>query len=104
MKKSHLALGLVLAGLLAAPMAACSSTPTHRSTGEYIDDTAISNKVRAQLLDDKDLNVFQIDVATYNGVVQLSGFVDSAAIKARASAVAAGVEGVTEVRNNLIIK
>jgi len=95
---------LVLAGLLAGPLAACSSTPTSQSTGEYIDDATISNKVRAELIGDADLNIFQIDVTTYKGVVQLSGFVNSATAKERAGRVAAGVEGVKEVRNNLIVK
>lgn len=95
---------LVLAGLLAGPMAGCTSTPTRESTGEYIDDAAISSKVRAQLIGDKDLNVFKIDVTTFKGIVQLSGFVNSASIKARAGTVAAGVDGVKEVRNNLVIK
>lgn len=104
MKTLHLVVVLVLAGLLAGPMAACSSTPTSQSTGEYIDDSAISNKVRGELIADKDLNVFQIDVTTYKGVVQLSGFVDSASIKERASTVAASVDGVEAVRNNLIVK
>jgi osmotically-inducible protein OsmY len=104
MKTSHLMAALVLTGLLAAPMAACSSTSTSQSTGEYIDDSTISNKVRPQLIGDADLNVFQIDVTTYKGVVQLSGFVNSPTAKERAGTVAAGVQGVKEVRNNLIVK
>lgn len=104
MKTSYLMATLVFAGLLTGPLAACTSTPTSESTGEYIDDSAISNKVRAQLIGDKDLNVFQIDVTTFKGVVQLSGFVNSASIKERAGTVAAGVQGVKEVRNNLVVK
>ena len=104
MKTSHLMAALVLAGLLAGPLGACSSTPTSQSTGEYIDDATISNTVRAQLIGDADLNIFQIDVTTYKGIVQLSGFVDSATAKERAGRVAAGVQGVKEVRNNLIVK
>jgi osmotically-inducible protein OsmY len=104
MKVSRFMAALVLTGLLAGPMAGCTSTPTSESTGEYIDDAAISNKVRAQLVGDKDLNLFQIDVTTFKGVVQLSGFVNSASIKERAGMVAASVEGVKEVRNNLIVK
>jgi osmotically-inducible protein OsmY len=95
---------VVLVSLVAGPLVACSSTPTRESTGEYIDDSAISNKIRAQLIGDKDLNLFQIDVTTYKGVVQLSGFVNSAPIKARAGRVAAGTQGVREVHNNLIVK
>lgn len=94
----------ILAGLLVGPMAACSSTPTSESTGEYIDDSAISNKVRAKLIDDKDLNLFQIDVTTFKGEVQLSGFVNSEAAKARASRVVGSVEGVKAIHNNLIVK
>lgn len=104
MKTSRLLAALAVIGLLAGPLAACSSTPTSESTGEYIDDTAISSKVRASLIGDKDLNVFQIDVTTYKGVVQLSGFVDSAAAKARASKVVSGIQGVAGVHNNLIVK
>lgn len=104
MRTLYLISAITLASLLAGPMAACTSTSTQESTGEYIDDVAISNKVRAEFIGDKDLNVFKIDVETFKGVVQLSGFVNSAEIKARAGRVAAGVEGVTSVRNNLIIK
>lgn len=104
MKNSHLVAAVVLASLVAGPLVACSSTPTSESTGEYVDDAAISNKIRAQLIGDKDLNVFKIDVTTYKGVVQLSGFVNSASIKARAGTVAANTQGVKEVHNNLIIK
>lgn len=104
MTKARFVLTLILAGFLAASMAACSSSPTSESTGEYVDDVVISSKVRAQLLDDKDLNITQISVETYKGVVQLSGFVDTPAAKNRATGVAAGVSGVTEVRNNLIVK
>ena len=85
-------------------MDACTSTQTHQSTGEYIDDSDISNKVRGELLSDKELNIFQIDVTTFKGVVELSGFVNSSTAKARAGSVAAGIDGVKEVRNNLIVK
>ena len=101
MKLSRLAAALVLTGLLAGPIAACSSGST---TGEYIDDTTVSTRVRAQLVTDKDLNVTQIDVETFKGVVSLSGFVDSQAAKERANKLVSGVEGVKEVRNNLQVK
>jgi len=60
--------------------------------------------VRAKLIDDKDLNMFQIDVTTLQGDVQLSGFVDSQAAKSRAGSVAAGVDGVRRVHNNLVVR
>jgi len=94
---------LVLAGLLAGPMMACSSQ-TSETSGEYVDDSVISSRVRAQLIGDKDLNITQIDIETYKGVVQLSGFVDSAAAKSRAGTVVANTTGVKQVRNNLIVK
>ena len=71
---------LFLVGLLAGAAAACSG----ETAGEYIDDSVISNTVRAKLLDDKDLNIFQIDVTTLKGEVQISGFVDSQDDKDRA--------------------
>jgi len=95
---------LVLTGLTVGSMAACTSTPTSESTGEYLDDTVISSKVRTAILGDQGLTVFKIDVETYKGVVQLSGFVDSAASRQRAGAVAADVTGVQQVRNDLVIK
>jgi osmotically-inducible protein OsmY len=104
MNKARLVLTLTLVGFLAASGAACSSTKTSESTGEYVDDSVISNKVRAQIVGDKDLSLFQIDVGTYKGVVQLSGFVNSPAAKTRAGQVASGVSGVTQVRNDLVVK
>jgi hyperosmotically inducible protein len=104
MRQSRVLAALCLVGLLAGPMIACSGDDKRESTGEYIDDSVISNKVRAKLIDDKDLNVFQIDVTTYRGIVQLSGFVSSAEAKARATRVASSVEGVKQVANNLIVK
>ncbi len=95
---------LVLAGLTVGSMAACTSTSTSESTGEYLDDTVVSSKVRAAILGDQGLTIFKISVETYKGVVQLSGFVDSAASRQRAEAVAADVTGVRQVRNDLVIK
>jgi len=95
---------LMLGGLLIGSVTACSSSRTSESTGEYIDDSVINNKVRAEIVGDKDLSLFQIDVASFKGVVQLSGFVNSQAAKNRAGAIAAGVSGVKQVHNNLIVK
>jgi osmotically-inducible protein OsmY len=95
------ALMLVLAG---ATMAACTATPTRESAGEYVDDSVISTKVRAQIFGDKDLKLTQIDVETFKGAVQLSGFVDSATAKPRTGDVAAQVAGVTRVHKNLVVK
>jgi osmotically-inducible protein OsmY len=100
MKIVRLLKALFLIGLLAGPVAACSG----ETAGEYIDDSVISNTVRAKLIDDKDLNIFQIDVTTLKGEVQISGFVDSQADKDRATAVARTVEGVKRIHNNLVVQ
>jgi osmotically-inducible protein OsmY len=97
-------LNAAFAAFLAFSVVACAGTSTSESAGEYIDDAVISNTVRSQVIGDKDLKLTQIDVETYKGVVQLSGFVDSQAAKSRAGWVAGGVNGVKQVHNNLIVK
>ncbi|MHC1697320.1 MAG: BON domain-containing protein [Geobacteraceae bacterium] len=82
----------------------CASTRTKEGTGEYLDDTAITTKVKAAIFADADLKVMQINVETFKGVVQLSGFVNSAQSVTKAAEVARGVKGVTAVKNNLIVK
>ena len=91
-----LALGLALG--------ACAQTPTSESTGAYVDNSAITGKVKAAILQDPSLKVMQIDVTTYKNVVQLSGFVDTSQIKAHAGTLASQVDGVASVENNLIVK
>ena len=70
---------------------ACASTSKQESTGEYFDDSLITTKVKTAILNEPSLKVSQISVETYKGVVQLSGFVDSA--DAGAKAVGAGACG-----------
>lgn len=93
-----LALGSVLV------FGACAETHNSESTGQYLDDTGITSKVKAKILQDDQLKVLQIGVSTYKGVVQLSGFVDTAAMKARATQVVKSVEGVESVENDLVVK
>jgi len=95
---------LLALALAAGTMTACNATSTTESTGEYIDDSVISNKIRAQIIGDNTLKLSQIDVETFKGIVQLSGFVDSAAAKTQAGYVAQNVAGVARVHNNLVIK
>lgn len=85
-------------------LVACASTSKRESTGEYVDDSVITTKVKAAILGDDQLKVFEIGVATYKGKVQLSGFVDSHGMVERAGQVARSVEGVRSVRNDLIVK
>lgn len=82
----------------------CASTATSDSTGQYVDDTVITTKVKSALLGDDAVKSFAISVETVKGVVQLSGFVNSAAQKDAAGRDAAAVAGVMQVRNNLIVK
>jgi osmotically-inducible protein OsmY len=96
-----IAAGLVLPG---AAVLGCASTRTHESTGEYLDNTVITTKVKTALLDEPSLKSFQISVKSYKDTVQLSGFVDSAKSARKAGEVAAAVKGVSSVKNDLIVK
>jgi hypothetical protein len=82
----------------------CAATPTSDSTGQYVDDTIITTKVKSALLGDDAVKSFEIKVETFKGVVQLSGFVDTFAQKSAAEKDASAVRGVKDVRNNLIVK
>lgn len=82
----------------------CASTNKQESTGEYLDDTVLTGKVKAAIFDDPELKSAEINVETFKGVVQLSGFVSSQAAINRAVVVARGVEGVTSVKNAMRVK
>jgi osmotically-inducible protein OsmY len=82
----------------------CAGGKTYESTGEYFDDVAITSKVKTSILGDGKLRFFQIDVTTFKGIVQLSGFVDNKEISTRASEVTRTIKGVKMVNNNLIVK
>jgi osmotically-inducible protein OsmY len=82
----------------------CASQPDRASTGEFIDDTAITAKVKAALVADKEVSALSVNVETFRGVVQLSGFADNQAEITRAVSVARGVSGVKSVKNDLRIK
>lgn len=90
--------------VLAAALMGCASTRTQEGTGEYVDDSAITTKVKSAILMDSKLKVMQINVKTFKGEVQLSGFVDSQNSATKAAEVARGVKGVTSVKNSLIVK
>lgn len=96
----------VLAGSVgfATLQTGCSSTPTQKSTGEYIDDAAITTKVKAALIKDPVVKATEVKVETFKGTVQLSGFVDNNDQKAQAERIAAGIAGVMGVRNDIALK
>lgn len=85
-------------------VAGCASTSTQEGTGEYIDDTVITAKVKAAFLNDPVLNVAEINVETFKGIVQLSGFVSSREAAQRAVTVARQVSGVKSVKNDMRVK
>lgn len=82
----------------------CASTATQTGTGEYIDDSVITTKVKAAILNEPTLKVAEINVETFKGVVQLSGFVNSQADINKAVSVARGVKGVSSVKNDMRVK
>jgi osmotically-inducible protein OsmY len=89
----------------ALPIAACTaSSPTTDSTGQYVDDSAITTKVKSALLDHSGLKSFNISVTTMKDIVQLSGVVNSDHTRARATEVAAGIAGARAVVNNLAVQ
>lgn len=82
-------------------LVACASGPKKEGAGEYIDDTVITTRVKAEILKEDSLKVAEINVETFKGVVQLSGFVNSVADQQTAVRVARGVPGVVSVKNDM---
>jgi len=91
----------VLAMAVTGLAVGCAATAHHESTGEVIDDSAITAKVKADLIADPQTEAHDIDVKTYRGVVQLSGFVDSAAERNDATRIARNEKGVRSVQDEL---
>lgn len=89
---------------LTASLTGCGSTAIQESTGEYLDSSAVTSKVKTRLFDNLGSEAFSIKVKTYKEVVQLSGFVNSNIIKQRAGQIADDTLGVKYVQNDLIIK
>jgi hyperosmotically inducible protein len=102
MKTGILRLTAILAVLAVA--GACSSTRTQQSAGEVIDDSVLTSKVKVALIDDPITKAGQINVGTEKGIVQLTGFVNSTAMKTKAGEIARSVDGVKDVRNDLEIR
>jgi osmotically-inducible protein OsmY len=104
MNKLHFFRQVLIVVFLTALMAGCAGTRTTESTGEYVDNSVITAKVKAAILEDPMLKMFQINVETFKGEVQLSGFVDSAQAAARAVEITRKVKGVTSVKNSMVVK
>jgi osmotically-inducible protein OsmY len=94
----------VLCLIVIIGMLGCAGSRTQTSTGEYIDDRAISTKAKTALLADEEVSGFQVEVETFKGVVQLSGFVNTEAQAQKAEQIVRAVDGVQEVKNDIIVK
>ena len=95
---------ILLCTLLLASFMGCAGSDTRQSTGQYVDDSAITAKVKAAIFDEDSLKSRQINVETFKGVVQLSGFVDSSKNYNKAEQIARDVDGVKSVINNIVVK
>jgi len=104
MKKRNIVIHFLMLLILIATFAACAATSTRESTGEYIDDSVITTKVKSLLAADDFFKSFKISVVTYKGTVQLSGFVNSQQAVDKAVEIARSVNGVKSVKNNLVVK
>jgi hyperosmotically inducible protein len=94
-----------LAGILMMATAlGCASTAKTEGTGEYVDDTVITTKVKAAIFNEPTLKSAEINVESFKGVVQLSGFVSSQAAETKAVEVARTVPGVKSVKNDMRLK
>lgn len=100
---NYFSLTAVFLALLLA-ISGCASTSKEKSTGEYLDDAVITTKVKAAFVEDDDLKATEIQVETFKGVVQLSGFVANASHIGRAEQVARKVKGVKSVKNDIRVK
>lgn len=93
-----------LFALALASVLGCASTPTQEGTGEYLDDTVITTKVKSAIFSDPGLKSAEINVETFKGVVQLSGFVSSVADQRKAVELARSVKGVSSVKDDMRLK
>jgi len=95
---------MVLAFALALPLANCATVTGQETAGQYTDDSAITTKVKANIVKEQSLKGFQIGVETMQGTVQLSGFVSNRTQKDQAAQIASNTDGVKGVQNNIIVK
>ena len=94
----------VFVALMLLSSTACAPTATREGTGEYIDDTVITSKVKAAFAADPDVKATEVKVETFKGEVQLSGFINSPESARKAVQIAQGVKGVKRVINNTVLK
>lgn len=104
MKKRNILIQCFVLLMMIAVFSACASTRTHESAGEFVDDSVITTKVKSQLAGDDFIKSFQISVETFQGTVQLSGFVNSQKAVDQAGKIVWSVKGVKKLKNNLVVK
>jgi hyperosmotically inducible protein len=104
MKPLNKYLSAIFLAVSLASVVGCASTAHQQGTGEFVDDTVITTKVKAAILEDPMTKVLEIKVKTFKGEVQLSGFVSSQDAANRAVELARGVKGVTSVKNDMLLK
>lgn len=97
-------IGYFVVAAIAVLAMGCASTQKHESTGQYVDDSTITTKVKAAIFNEPTLKSAEINVETFKGVVQLSGFVSSAAAQTKAVQVAKNVAGVVSVKDDMRLK
>lgn len=102
--KNFKSISTVISAILLATTIGCAATSNRESTGEYVDDAVITTKVKAAVFAEPTLKSAEVNVETYKGVVQLSGFVSDVSDIPKASEVARGVKGVTSVKNDMRLK
>jgi len=95
---------LFVVAVLASAIVGCAPVENRKSNGEGIDDAAITAKVKTALVKDPDLSAAEINVDTFKGKVQLSGYVSDAEDVSRAASLARHVNGVKSVTNDLHVK
>ncbi|MFZ6638885.1 BON domain-containing protein [Undibacterium sp. TC4M20W] len=103
MKIAQRMMTMVFVGSLLV-IAGCASTSTKEGTGEYVDDSVITTKVKAEIFNEPTLKSMEINVETFKGTVQLSGFVTSTANIEKAVSIARNVKGVRSVKNDMRLK
>lgn len=104
MKNLRNYLTVVLLAFAMVAVVGCAAPSKQQTAGEYIDDAVVTTRVKAAIFDDAELRVNEIKVETFDGVVQLSGFVSTQANVNRAVQVVRGIEGVRSVKNDMVVK
>jgi osmotically-inducible protein OsmY len=99
----YYSLKILLVALLSTIIMGCAASPHDESAGEYLDSSATTTRVKAGLVDQLGASGFAVKVKTYKDEVQLSGFVNNIEIKQRAGRIASGINGVKNVRNDIIV-